>query len=156
MILAALLLAAIPHSDVVRDECDVIELNHLYDENGRSGLSQFIFYDWHERESRHHVVEWATTRTERKAKAGILPEEFKKRYRHELAAMVRPTKEGWRLRFDHMGVVREITARQFRETWTQFDPEIMERENLPKERRRGLSKPLRVPVLISGERSVLR
>ena len=73
----------------------------------------------------------------------------------KLRAMVVPTKEGWRLRFHHMGVEREILAGQFRETHTQVDPELEARSILPVERRRGLGKPLRVPVMMSGER-VLR
>ena len=140
MILAALLLAVIHHSDVVRDECDVLELNHFYDGNGKRCFSQWCFWDWNSLRSRHDVVAWAMASQHGKAE----PDE-------KLRAMVAPTKEGWRLRFGHAGVEREISARQFRETHTQFDPELEARNILPVERRRGLSKPLRVPVIQAGQ-----
>lgn len=146
MILAALLLAVIPHSDVVRDECDVLELNHFYTGEGKLVFSQWIFLAWNELKSRHDVIEWAMA----KGYGEIAIDADK------LRAMVVPAKGGWRLRFSHACVQREITATSFREIHTQYDREVDEREILPKERRRGLSKPLRVPVLTSGERSILR
>lgn len=145
MIFAILLIAAIPYSDVVRDECDVLELNHFYTGEGKLVFSQWIFFTWNESKSRHDVVEWAM------AKGRTMDADT-----DNLRAMVRPMKDGWRLRFSHAGVSREIMATSFREIHTQYDREVDERENLPKEKRRGLSKPLRVPVLISGERSLLR
>jgi hypothetical protein len=36
--------------------------------------------------------------------------------------------------------LRQIYAKQFRETWTQYDPELTEREFLPKDKRRDLRK----------------
>ncbi len=40
-------------------------------------------------------------------------------------------------------ILRHIRAASFRETWTQHDPELLEREYLPKEERREL-KTIRV------------
>lgn len=37
-------------------------------------------------------------------------------------------------------LLRVIEAASFRETWTQYDPELVERDYLPKERRRELVK----------------
>jgi hypothetical protein len=34
-----------------------------------------------------------------------------------------------------------VRAASFRETWTQYDPELIERDYLPKEKRRGFVKP---------------
>jgi hypothetical protein len=35
-------------------------------------------------------------------------------------------------------VLRRVRAESMRETWTQYDPELIEREYLPRERRREL------------------
>jgi hypothetical protein len=35
--------------------------------------------------------------------------------------------------------MREVTANSQRETWTQYDPELVERANLPQEQRLDLS-----------------
>ena len=145
MIIAFLLLAVIPHSDVLTDCVDVLELNHFYDGNGKRCFSQWIAWDWNSLRSRHDVVAWTMT-----CNCNVKATDEK------LRAMVAPTKEGLRLRFSHVGVEREITAGQFRETHTQHDPEMEQRNILPVERRRGLSKPLRVPVMMSGERVILR
>ena len=46
------------------------------------------------------------------------------------------------LRDDRRGeVLRTVTAKSFRETWTQHDPELAERDYLPKERRRDFYRP---------------
>ena len=34
--------------------------------------------------------------------------------------------------------IRQIRSKSIRETWTQYDPELVEREYLPKERRKEL------------------
>jgi hypothetical protein len=41
-------------------------------------------------------------------------------------------------------VLRQIRAAAIRETWTQYDPELVEREWLPKEMRRELLVPRRL------------
>lgn len=138
MIFAALLLAAIPHSDVVTEAVDLIEVNHFFDEQGRKVYDQVLFWDWNDWQGEYEVVAWRMLKTERQ----------------------RPRREGkifitkW-MDTQEGDVWRCVMAKAFRETWTQHDPELREREKLSKEKRRGLSKPLRVPVMVSGER-VLR
>ena len=53
--------------------------------------------------------------------------------------------------------IRHIHSKSIRETWTQYDPELVEREYLPKERRRELrtvkmSRPNVIPASLSTPR----
>ena len=110
-ILAAILLCLNPASiEPVRDRCAVIELNHFYDEAGRLVFSQFIFRQPCE------IIAW------RMVKPG-----------YELFR----TEGGWSLLWTD-DRFRRVDAMSFRETWTQFDPEVLERETLPNEERREL------------------
>lgn len=38
-------------------------------------------------------------------------------------------------------ILREIRTKGIHETWTQYHPELLEREHLPKEKRQKLRKP---------------
>lgn len=143
-LIAALLLAIIPQSDMPTDRVDVIELNHFYNSEAKHVFSQWLLLDWNENKSRHDIVEWAMCRTKVIKDGKTFPH-----CRNEVVA----TKNGWRLEFLHNGVLRCVFADQFRETFTQFDREVAERETLPKELRRGLSRPLREPVLDSTIRT---
>ncbi len=102
---------------VLRDRCDVIELNHFYDDVGRHIFDQVIFYNWDGR--RHQVLDWRLVKSE-----GHLPQ--------------RLPGGSCRCLFADQDALREVTGTSARESWTQFDPELTEREFLPKERRRLL------------------
>jgi hypothetical protein len=59
--LTALFIIAVsilPRSDVERDQCDLIELNHYYDDCGKHVFDQAIFYDWSEHDTRYQVRAW--------------------------------------------------------------------------------------------------
>lgn len=107
----------------VQETVDVIELNHFYDDEGRHVFDQVIFYRWNG--FRDDVVDW------RPVKSAARP--------HRRGA-------GWEyLWFDETvgnDVPRQVRAGSYRETWTQFDPEIAEREQLPKELRTLLRRAL--------------
>jgi len=120
VILALLLLGIIPHDDVVRESVDLVELNHFYDEHGRLVFDQVIFYDWSPGDSRYMVRAWRLVKN-----PNILP--------------VRDwDRGGYRSLWQDGEQLRDIHALSFRETWTQYDPELVEREFLPKERRKEL------------------
>jgi hypothetical protein len=51
--------------------------------------------------------------------------------------------EGWVCRWMDAGVLREVHASSFVETWTQYDPELVEREYLPSVLRREPRAPPR-------------
>ena len=58
VILVVLILGSIPHDTVMREEVDLIEVNHFYDENGRLVFDQIIFYEWSGHACRYQVVAW--------------------------------------------------------------------------------------------------
>lgn len=115
-----LVLGAHPQEDVARDRVDLVEINHFYDEHGRLVFDQVIFYDWSPAHSRYMVRAWRLVKN-----PAQLPQ--------------RDWQEGGYLAVWQDGeVLRDVRSTAMRETWTQYDPELLEREYLPKERRREL------------------
>jgi hypothetical protein len=114
-------LGAVPHAPLVCDRVDVVELNRVYDDQGRPLLTQMIFWDWYEHDARLHVVAWR-----------LWPEDG-----------ARPTRDWsqgeYRLLWHDGELLREVWAGSWRESWTQFDPEMNDRVVLPKSARRGLT-----------------
>ena len=109
-----------PQVDVARDTVDLIELNHFYDEQGRLVFDQVIFYDWSDDDARHMVRAWRLVKNPTQ-----LPQ--------------RDWKDGgYSAVWQDGELLRHVHSRAFRETWTQYDPELVEREYLPKERRKEL------------------
>lgn len=116
-----------PQQSVTEDEVDLIEVNHFYDEHGKLVFDQIIFYDWSAESSRYQVRAWRLLKTDSQ-----LPKRNWKR--REFVSV-------W-----HDGdTLRQVRAAAVRQTWTQYDPELMDREHLPKERRRELGKPFPFP-----------
>lgn len=120
--IATLLLAAIvpQPGDMLRDVVDVIEVNHVYDDDGRPVFTQVIFWDWWMSASRYHVRTWRMVK-----EAVQLP-----RRDHVHGGYVAQWLDGQTLRAVH--------ALGIRETWTQYDVEMLERETLPVEQRSPL------------------
>jgi hypothetical protein len=109
-----------PQEDVARERVDLVEVNHFYDEQGRLVFDQTIFYDWSASHSRYMVRAWRLVKN-----PAQLPQ--------------RDWQDGGYTAVWHDGeVLRHIHAESMRETWTQYDPELIEREYLPKEQRREL------------------
>jgi hypothetical protein len=111
-----------PIVDVAVDRVDLVELNHFHDEQGKQVFDQIIFYDWSPTRGRYNVLAWRLLK-------------------HPSQLPVRDWSTGdyvtvWR---DNT-VVREVRAETMRESWTQYDPELIERSFLPKEQRRELRK----------------
>ena len=100
MIFLALMLA-IPFDDVIRDECDLIELNHCYDEKAEKRFDQVIFWEWDCDRSTHRVVD----------------------FRMNVSVRIDRIGDDWRVRFADGETRREVRATSYRETWTQYDPE---------------------------------
>jgi hypothetical protein len=129
--LAACLAAVCLHpvEDMACDRVDVIEVNHFYDEKGSLVFDQIIFYDWSPAHSRYQVRDWKLLKTP----AQIPHRNWRRR---EFVAV-------W-----HDGeVLRRVRAKTICESWTQHDPELTERDFLPKEKRRELRN-LRLAKLI--------
>jgi hypothetical protein len=109
-----------PREDVARETVDLIEVNHFYDEHGRLVFDQVIFYDWSKDDARYMVRAWRLVKN-----PAQLPQ--------------RDWKDGGYTAVWQDGeLLRHVRAKSTRETWTQYDPELVEREFLPKERRKEL------------------
>lgn len=125
-LVATLCLAAatiVPQSPVVAaDRVDLIEVNHYYDEYGKHVFDQLIFYDWCGDECRFHVRAWRLLKRDDQ----------------------RPVHDWRRGEFVATwiddGLLRTVRAAMIRETWTQYDPELLERAVLPKSQRRELRR----------------
>ena len=125
-LLATLILAVVPLPDgTLAESCDLIELNHFYDEQGRLVFDQTIFYDWgHPVEGRYNVRAWRLV----KHPSQLPYPAYGGGPKMYLALWL----DGERNRL--------IYSPEYRETWTQWDVELVEREKLPKEFRRELRK----------------
>ena len=111
-----------PRESVTSDRVDLIELNHFYDEHGKHVFDQIIFYDWSAEDSRYHVRAWRLLK-----KPAQIP--------------TRNWSQGDYLAVWHDGeVLRRVRAAATRESWTQYDPELVEREFLAKEKRPDLAR----------------
>jgi hypothetical protein len=122
-----MLLALVGHPgarDITVDRVDLIEVNHYYDEQGRHVFDQTIFYDWSAEQSRYNVRAFRMLKS-----PGQMPH--------------RDWRGGGYVAIWHDGsVLRKVEASTFRESWTQYDPELVERDYLPKDQRRELLKPV--------------
>lgn len=117
-----------PQDDVVRDDVDLVEINHLYDEHGKKLLDQVIYYDWCPQACRYQVRAWRLLKN-----SAQVPR--------------RDWRTGEYTATWHDGeTLRRVRTVAFRETWTQEDPELAEREFLPKDKRRDLKRASAVPL----------
>ena len=126
---ASLLLIGIApgsHQDgvaVVKQRVDMIELNHFVDEDGREVFRQVIFYDWSDSHHRFHVRAWRLIKNESQ-----IPER-------------RWNPKRFQCTWHDDGLLRQVWAPQLRETWTQEDPERVNRALLPEDQRVPLFEP---------------
>ncbi len=121
---AVVLLSSLAVSDpvelMVRDHVDLVELNHYYDDQGRMVFRQLIFYEWCPANGRFNIRDFCLVRQESQ-----LP--------------IRDHRRGvFSTRWNDDGTHRLVTADLFRRTHTEFDPEVLEREHLEKNKRREL------------------
>jgi hypothetical protein len=123
-----LLLFALPGSKpALEDHVDLIEVNHYHDSRGEHVFDQLIFYDWSSQKKRFQVRAWRLIKSESQWP--------RRRY---------PAQD-FLVRWHDDGVLREVTSEARRETWTQYDPELIEREYLPQDQRIDL-RPFCVPA----------
>lgn len=117
-----LVLGLNPPEHVVLDHVDLIEVNHFFDEHGKLVFDQVLYFDWSTTECRYHVRAWRLLKS---------PAQIPRRD---------VQRGGYVAIWNDGGALREVRAPVVRETWTQYDPELVEREYLPKERRKDLRK----------------
>ncbi|TWU55757.1 hypothetical protein [Rubripirellula reticaptiva] len=129
MSMASLLLIGItPGSDAdssasVQQTVDLIELNHFVDDEGREVFRQLVFYDWSKTHRRFHVRAWRLVKHDNQ-----LPTRHWSPDRHQC-------------RWYDGGLLRQVSAPHMRETWTQQDPERVNRKLLPEDERVPLFEP---------------
>jgi hypothetical protein len=116
-----LVLGFVGPQDIATDRVDLVEINHFFDEQGRLVFDQIIFYEWSAIESRFHVRAWRLIKS---------PTQIPRR--------------NWQTGFFTTiwydgDILREIHSILVHETWTQYDPELLEREFLPKDKRHDLN-----------------
>jgi hypothetical protein len=120
VLVASLCLNPVEH--VATDQVDLVEWNHLYDEQGHHVFDQIIFYDWSPRHGRYQVRAWRLLK-----KPNQVPYWDRTTQRY--------------LTLWHDGcVLRKVQAKTMRQSWTQHDPELIERAFLPKDQRSELRK----------------
>lgn len=112
-----------PREDVATERVDLIEVNHFYDDQGRLVFDQLLFYDWSHNDGRYQLRAWRMVKNQSQ-----LPQ---RNWQSDSYSAI----------WQDGDVLRKITAPATRESWTQYDPELTEREFLPKERRRELRSP---------------
>ncbi len=112
-----------PQADLSTERVDLVELNHFFDDQGRHVFDQMIFYDWSAEQNRYQVRAWRLLKS-----ASQQP-----RHDWERDVYIATWQDG--------DLLRRVAAKKMKETWTQHDPELVEREYLPKELRRELYHP---------------
>jgi len=125
--LGVLLLCVVPQPDnIARDHVEILERNSYYDENGRLVFVQIIGWQ------AGHVRFWKLLTNGQQPSKDVVLQELP---------------PGAKISFDDNGILRQIWSFSYAETWTQFDPELLDRELLPKDQRQPLSSPGRTPCL---------
>lgn len=114
-----------PADRVTVDQVDMIEVNHFYDDQGRLVFDQLIYYDWSPTHSRYQVRDWRLLKS-------------------PAQVPLRDWRDGgyvseWQ-DFKQRNGLRRVKAKSVRETWTQYDPELVEREFLAQEKRAELTR----------------
>lgn len=139
-LLASLLLLGIaPGTDhgtgaVVRQRVDLIELNHFVDDEGREVFRQVIFYDWSREHHRFHVRAWRLIKNDSQLPVrSWKPQQFQCTWHDD-------------------GLLRQVWSPKMRETWSQRDPERVNRAMLPEDQR----KPLFPPKIAEQQGPVIR
>lgn len=115
-----LVCAGMPCDSVLQDTVDLIEVNHVYDMQGKIVYTQAVFYEWCSGRNEYRVRAWRLL----KARGQRPIRDFQR--------------GGWEMIFWDGNRVRKVRATLVRASWTQYDLEQDERTRLAKEYRSGL------------------
>lgn len=99
---------------VIDEPVDLIELNHFHDPCGRHVYDQVIFYDVAPETGKFHVRAWCLVEDRETLSRRPLKD--------PTTSIVRV--EWWD---DQQQIMRRLRSKQFRESWTQVDPERSDR-----------------------------
>lgn len=121
--LVCLTVGSNPTRELPAEQVDLIEVNHFHDDQGRPVFDQILFYDWSAIAGRYQVRDWRLLKSPNQIP---LPNAE----HGEFVAV-------WN-DFKARDTLRTTKAKVVRETWTRYDPELIEREFLPENKRRKL------------------
>jgi hypothetical protein len=119
---ATAVFCTMPRDTVAREACDLTEVNSFYDDMGRLVFDQLLFFDWSHESGRYQLRAWRMVKNQSQ-----LPTFSEARQRYECRWM-----DG--------DLERVVSSKAVRRSFTQFDPELTEREFLAKEQRRELQR----------------
>lgn len=119
MTLCWLLISILPQDDVAEDRVDEIEFNHFFDGDGRSVFDQVIFRQ-QASDGDLDTVAWRLWKSDQQTP-------WRDRQRGGCVTI-----------FNDSDRLRVVRSRIMRETWTQHDPELADRERVQPHLRRGL------------------
>lgn len=118
--LLALACGNIEHHPIATDKVDWLELNWVYDSRGVQQFPQYIGWDFEGWTKDFHCQWW------------LIPD-CKERF-----PMPVQTEHGWELLIHKRDKLYRIQADSFSQTWTQWDREVIDREQWPVDWRKGL------------------
>ncbi len=104
-----------PRCRDVTETVDLIELNHFYDDLGRHAYDQVIFYEWSPDYRRFHVIAWCLVEND----LSRMPTRNPKNGEYVVRWNDRDAK-----------VHRVVRSALYRETWSQVDPERVNKKLL--------------------------
>lgn len=107
---------------ILKDQVDVIELNHYHDSTGKHVFDQFIFRNWSRQNKRHDILYFHVNKNN-----DVIRRIGDKKYVVNF--------------LDSQERFRVVYSNSYVETWTGYDPELKERNLLPYEDRKGLTLP---------------
>lgn len=125
---------------IVHDDVEIIELNHLYRDDGILILDQYIFWEWDNSSKERKLIK---TRTQTKYHVKLHGHRVITWKPHK-DKTVREHDGIYYLLFHDNKILRKVTSKNFVETWTTVDPEVEERNRLGKHLRRGLTDRSRI------------
>jgi len=109
-----------PKEDVKSDNVDLIEVNHYFDANGKHVFDQMIFFDWCNKSRCYQVRAWRLIK-----KPNQRP--------------TRSNRKFYQVVWQDGEVIRRVRTKFVRSTWTQYDPEVVERRHRRRNRRPELN-----------------
>lgn len=112
----------VPHDSATVDRVEVIELNHYHDDHAKHVFDQLIGWNRNTGDEYYHVEWWVLW------KPGHTP--VSRNY----------ATGNWEATYTTGIHLRKLVAPTFVETWTQYDPELYDRQFWPVSQRKGLSK----------------
>ena len=125
-VLFSVIVATDPPVHAVSEHVDLIEINHYFDDSGKSIFDQLIYYNWDDKAKRFNVCAWRLVKN-----------------KNQLPVRQAGSDKYYTAWYDGK-ILRVVYADRTYESWTQHDPETLERLFFPKELRPDLYR-LREP-----------